>query len=61
MNNFYLVYRISFDSDFDSCPSIYVLGIYNDEMKAKEICKKDFCNKTYYKELKLNKSIFEKF
>ena len=60
MNKYYLVYRVSFDSDFDNCPSNYILGLYDDKTKAKEICDKDFCKKTYYKELTLNKSTFEK-
>lgn len=60
MNKYYLVYRVSFDSDFDNCPSVYILGLYTDEIEAHEICNKDFCKKTYYKELKLNKNTFEK-
>lgn len=60
MKNYYLVYRQSFDSDFDNCPSIYILGLYNNEIEAYEVCQKDFCKKTYYKELKLNKTTFEK-
>ena len=55
MKKYYLVYKCSFDSDFDNHNSIYVLGIYNNEDKAKEICNKDFCKNTYYKELKINK------
>ena len=36
MKKYYLVYKCSFDSDFDSHNSIYILGIYNNEDKAKE-------------------------
>ena len=58
MKKYYLVYKCSFDSDFDNHNSIYVLGIYNNENKAKEICNKDFCKNTYYKELKINQEVF---
>lgn len=58
MKKYYLVYKCSFDSDFDSHNSIYVLGIYNNEDKAKEICNKDFCKNTHYKELKINQEVF---
>jgi hypothetical protein len=60
MKKYYLVYRCSFDSDFDNCPSNYILGLYDDEIKAKEICDKDFCKKTYYQELKTNQEVFIK-
>lgn len=60
MNIYYLVYRSSFDSDFDNCPSSFILGLYDDETKAKEICSKDFCKRTYYKELKINKELYIK-
>lgn len=58
MKKYYLVYYTSFDSDFDNCPSNYLLGLYDNENKAKEICDKDFCKRTYYKELELNKRMF---
>lgn len=58
MKKYYLVYKCSFDSDFDSHNSIYILGIYNNEDKAKEICNKDFCKNTYYKELEINQEVF---
>lgn len=58
MKKYYLVYKCSFDSDFDNHNSIYILGIYNNEDKAKEICNKDFCKNTHYKELKINQEVF---
>lgn len=58
MRTYYLVYRLSYDSDFDDCPSYYILGLYDNIAKAKEICDKDFCKKIYYQELKLNKRVF---
>lgn len=60
MKKYYLVYRDSFDSDFDNCPSNYLLGLYDNENKAKEICDKDFCKRTYYKELEINKKEYIK-
>lgn len=39
----YFVYKISFDSDFESCPQIYLLGLYKEKSKAEEICTKDIC------------------
>lgn len=60
MEKYYLVYRSSFDSDFDNCPSQYVLGLYGSETKAREICSKDFCKRTYYQELKINKETYIK-
>ena len=60
MNTYYLVYYSSYDSDFDNCPSNYILGLYDNEQKAKEICNKDFCKNTYYQELKLNQKVFIK-
>lgn len=55
MTRYYLVYRNSFDSDFDNYPSNYILGLYEDESIARKICEKDFCKCTYYKELEMNK------
>lgn len=54
MKKYYLVYYTTFDSDFDNCPSNYLLGLYDNETKAKEICDKDFCKCTHYKELEVN-------
>ena len=54
----YLVYYISFDRDFDNQPSIYALGLYDNEAKAKEICNRDFCKNTHYKEFKNNQEVF---
>lgn len=60
MTKYYLVYRSSFDSDFDNCPSSYLLGLYENEGIAREICEKDFCKRTYYKELEINKKEYIK-
>lgn len=60
MKKYYLIYRSSFDSDFDNCPSQFILGLYDNEAEAKEICLKDFCKRTYYKELEINKEIYIK-
>lgn len=57
MKTYYLVYKSSYDGDFDNHNYIYILGIYNNEDKAKEICNKDFCKNTYYKELKINQEV----
>ena len=54
----YLVYKISFDSDFDNCPQIYILGLYEEESKAVEICTKDICKNTFYKQIYTNKEYF---
>ena len=54
----YLIYKISFDSDFDACPQIYFLGLYKEKYKAHEICTKDACKNTFYKEIKTNKEYF---
>lgn len=58
MRTYYLVYRLSYDRDFDSYPSYYIMGLYNSETKAKEICDKDFCKNVHYQELKLNQRVF---
>ena len=60
MYKYYLVYYTSFDSDFDNYPLNYLLGLYDNEIKAKEICDKDFCKRTHYKELEVNESIYIK-
>lgn len=60
MNTYYLVYCSTYDSYLDNCPSYYILGLYDSENKAKEICDKDFCKKTYYQELKTNQEVFIK-
>ena len=54
----YLVYKISFDSDFDACPQIYFLGLYKEKSKADEICAKDICKNTFYWEIDTNKEYF---
>ena len=54
----YLVYKISFDSDFDNCPQIYILGLYKEKNKAIEICTKDICKNTFYKQINNDKECF---
>lgn len=55
---YYLVYKISFDNDFDNCPQIYILGLYEEEAKAVEICAKDIYKNTFYKQINKNKECF---
>lgn len=54
----YLVYKIYFDSDFDNCPQIYILGLYEKEADAIEICVKDICKNTFYKQINKNEECF---
>lgn len=54
----YLVYKISFDSDFDDCSQIYILGLYEKEADAVEICAKDICKNTFYRQIDSNKKYF---
>ena len=54
----YLVYKISFDSDFESCPQVYFLGLYKEKYKADEICAKDICKNTFCKEIDTNKECY---
>nr|DAP28677.1 MAG TPA: hypothetical protein [Caudoviricetes sp.] len=54
----YLVYKSSFDSDFDNCSQIYILGLYKEEAKAIEICAKDLCKNTFYKQINNNEQCF---
>lgn len=56
MKKYYLVYKSSFDSDFDNYPSNYLLGLYENKSIAEKICKEDVCKRTYYKELEINKN-----
>ena len=58
MKKYYLVYKSSFDSDFDNCPQIYILGLYEKEIEAVEICTKDICKNTFYKQINKNKECF---
>ena len=55
---YYLVYKISFDSDFDNCPQIYILGLYEKETDVVEICTKDICKNTFYKQINKNEECF---
>ena len=43
---------------YDVFTQKYAYEFYNKEDKAKEICNKDFCKNTYYKELKINQEVF---
>lgn len=54
----YLVYKISFDSDYDNCPQIYILGLYEEEAEAVKICAKDIRKNTFYKQIDKNKECF---
>lgn len=56
----YLVYRKSYDSDFDNVASTFLLGAYTSEDAAKAICDKDFCKKTYYEELTIGKETYKR-
>lgn len=58
MKTYYLAYKISYDVDFDNHNYIYVLGIYDNIDKIREICNKDCCKNIYYKELKINHEVF---
>ena len=58
MKKYYLVYKSSFDSDFDNCPQIYILGLCEKEAEAVEICAKDLRKNTFYKQINKNKECF---
>lgn len=58
MKRIFLVFHTSFDPDFSNFAVVHFIGAYDSKDKAIDVCNKDFCKHTHYKEIEVNKEVY---